>query len=331
MPDAPIGLEESTPPEAFQGMSPSKAVAPDSVSFHPSPRSQNPEVLQPHGLVPAERHVDLGAVELGPGVGDPRLGVHVGRAVPSGLRVDLVPTGEHGGLGAHGRPVDPRRRVRHPRATSSAASTMAAAPSEDGQASRYRSGIPQHHRVLDHLHVDVGQVQVGVRVPHGVLAVLDRHHPPDVVGGSRPAHVGPDVRGEVAAGPGQQRGGEGLGHRQRPHGVRVRLLFVGDGQHPLVDARLAPGGRPRWRSTRRRSRRCGPGTSACPPPRGRAPGRSPASCCPRTCRGPCRSPRRRCPTSPGRRRPGPSWPPRVPDRRWTRRPAWPCGGSGPLR
>ena len=42
MPEAPMGLEDSTPPEAFHGMSPSKAVAPDSVSFHPSPRSQKP-------------------------------------------------------------------------------------------------------------------------------------------------------------------------------------------------------------------------------------------------------------------------------------------------
>ena len=42
MPDAPIGLDDSTPPEVFHGMSPSKAVAPDSVSFHPSPSSQKP-------------------------------------------------------------------------------------------------------------------------------------------------------------------------------------------------------------------------------------------------------------------------------------------------
>ena len=33
MPEAPIGLEESTPPEVFHGMSPSKAVAPDSVTY----------------------------------------------------------------------------------------------------------------------------------------------------------------------------------------------------------------------------------------------------------------------------------------------------------
>ena len=78
---------------------------------------------------------------------------------------------------------------------------------------------------------------MGIGVAHGVQSVLHRHHPADVLGGTRTAHVGPDVRGEVAAGPGQQRGGEGLGHRQGPHGVGVGLLLVGHGQHPLVDAR----------------------------------------------------------------------------------------------
>src|SRR6195256_6505338 len=42
MPDAPIGFDESTPPEGFQGMSPSNAVAPASVSFQPSPSAQKP-------------------------------------------------------------------------------------------------------------------------------------------------------------------------------------------------------------------------------------------------------------------------------------------------
>src|SRR5436190_4061647 len=42
MPDAPIGFDDSTPPDGFQGMSPSGAVAPASVSFHPSPSAQNP-------------------------------------------------------------------------------------------------------------------------------------------------------------------------------------------------------------------------------------------------------------------------------------------------
>ena len=43
MPEAPMGLVDSTPPEQFQGMSPpSRAVAPASVSFHPSPSGQKP-------------------------------------------------------------------------------------------------------------------------------------------------------------------------------------------------------------------------------------------------------------------------------------------------
>ena len=42
MPDAPIGFDDSTPPDGFHGMSPSGAVAPASVSFQPSPSAQNP-------------------------------------------------------------------------------------------------------------------------------------------------------------------------------------------------------------------------------------------------------------------------------------------------
>ena len=42
MPDAPIGFDDSTPPDMFHGMSPSGPVAPASVSFQPSPSAQNP-------------------------------------------------------------------------------------------------------------------------------------------------------------------------------------------------------------------------------------------------------------------------------------------------
>src|SRR6478672_2603953 len=42
MPDAPIGFDDNTPPDIFQGMSPSGPVAPDSVSFQPSPSAQKP-------------------------------------------------------------------------------------------------------------------------------------------------------------------------------------------------------------------------------------------------------------------------------------------------
>ena len=60
-----MGLDDSTPPEQFHGMSPSRAVAPASVSFQPSPSVGEAQVLQPHRLVPAEGHVDLGHVDLG--------------------------------------------------------------------------------------------------------------------------------------------------------------------------------------------------------------------------------------------------------------------------
>ena len=42
MPDAPIGFDESTPPEQLTGMSPSIEVAPLSVIFQPSPISAKP-------------------------------------------------------------------------------------------------------------------------------------------------------------------------------------------------------------------------------------------------------------------------------------------------
>src|SRR6185437_7660491 len=59
------------------------------------------QVLQPHRLVPAERDVDLGAVEVLPGVGDAGLPVDVGGALPAGPRVDLVAAGEHRRLRPH--------------------------------------------------------------------------------------------------------------------------------------------------------------------------------------------------------------------------------------
>lgn len=37
-----MGLVESTPPEGFTGRSPSSSVAPDSVSFQPSPSAAKP-------------------------------------------------------------------------------------------------------------------------------------------------------------------------------------------------------------------------------------------------------------------------------------------------
>ena len=42
MPEAPIGLDDSTPPDALTGSFPPIAVSPASVSFQPSPSAANP-------------------------------------------------------------------------------------------------------------------------------------------------------------------------------------------------------------------------------------------------------------------------------------------------
>ena len=73
IPEAPIGLDDSTPPDGFHGMSPSGAVAPFFGELPALAFRAEPEVLEPHRLVPRERHVDLGAVEVVPWVRDARL------------------------------------------------------------------------------------------------------------------------------------------------------------------------------------------------------------------------------------------------------------------
>src|SRR6266700_1589798 len=134
-PDAPIGLADSTPPEGFHGMSPSSAVAPDSVSFQPAPSAQNPRFSSHMGsyqlngtytsaasssrrgsLIPACRYTSA-AQSL------PACGFTVSRPAKKigSLRI-AVPCTQAGGCGAA--------------AALSLASTIAHAPSEDGQASR---------------------------------------------------------------------------------------------------------------------------------------------------------------------------------------------------
>src|SRR4029079_9791243 len=44
MPEAPIGLDDSTPPEALNGIRPVIAVSPASVSFQPSPSGAKPRL-----------------------------------------------------------------------------------------------------------------------------------------------------------------------------------------------------------------------------------------------------------------------------------------------
>ena len=60
------------------------------------------------------------------------------------------------------------------------------------------------------------------------------------------------MRGEVAAGAGEQRRLERHRHRERPRGVALGLLLEGDGEHALVHAGLRRGWRRRSRSSRRR-------------------------------------------------------------------------------
>src|SRR6478735_9516932 len=44
MPDAPIGFDDSTPPDGLNGMRPPMAVSPASVSFQPSPSGAKPRL-----------------------------------------------------------------------------------------------------------------------------------------------------------------------------------------------------------------------------------------------------------------------------------------------
>ena len=85
-----------------------------------------------------------------------------------------------------------------------------------------------------------GKLQVGVGILEGVEAVLDRHQPADVLGGAGLLDVGPDPRGEGAAGADAAAAPAG----QAPLGVALGLLLPGHGQHPLVDAELI-----RWLAT----------------------------------------------------------------------------------
>ena len=63
-PDAPIGFDESTPPDMFTGNDAAeRGVAP--LDHLPALAGLGDVVaLEPHRLVPAERHVELGAVDL---------------------------------------------------------------------------------------------------------------------------------------------------------------------------------------------------------------------------------------------------------------------------
>ena len=118
------------------------------------------------------------------------------------------------------------------------------------------------------------------------------------VGRAGAADVGAHVRREVAARAGVHRHDERHRHRQRPHRVGLRLLLEGHRQHPLVHAGLHEARPPRWRSSRRPSRRCARAAAACRRRRAPRRGRARASSRPRTGRAPCRRRPRRCRRSP---------------------------------
>ncbi len=76
------------------------------------PYRREAEVLQPHRLVPAERHVHLCAVQVLARIGDAGLLVHIRRAVATGLRIDLITAGENGRLRTHRAAANPGRWFR---------------------------------------------------------------------------------------------------------------------------------------------------------------------------------------------------------------------------
>src|SRR3954463_6068264 len=140
MPEAPIGLVDSTPPDMLTGRSPSSSVTPASVSFQPSPSSAKPRFSSHMGsyqengtyispasmsrrgsAIPACRYTS--AAQSLPACGDtaslPAKSVGPLRGAP--------PRTQAGGPGARAAPA---RSV----------STMAQAPSEEGQVSEYRIG-----------------------------------------------------------------------------------------------------------------------------------------------------------------------------------------------
>src|SRR5690606_21218294 len=136
----PIGLDDSTPPAGFHGMSPSIAVAPASVSFQPSFSPQNPRFsshigsYQANGTYTSPQSSSL----RGPGMPACRHASPAPSLPPCGLTLSRpanmigsdrigVPCTHAGGFGAF-------------LAAPSEARTMAHAPPDDGHVSRYRIG-----------------------------------------------------------------------------------------------------------------------------------------------------------------------------------------------
>ena len=72
MPDAPIGLAQSPPPEALIGRVPPGAVSPAPAKFPPAPTAMPPDLPSPTGAADAHRPLD-GVVEARDQLGERRL------------------------------------------------------------------------------------------------------------------------------------------------------------------------------------------------------------------------------------------------------------------
>ena len=137
MPDAPIGFVQSTPPDGLIGRCAAELLIAAIDDLPAVALGGEAEVLEPHRLEPRERHVDLGGLDVVPGILDAGL-------VVDGLRADLAGASARPGRGP--APTWLRRTTRPPLihagfrgpffACSSFETTSAIAPSDDGQVSR---------------------------------------------------------------------------------------------------------------------------------------------------------------------------------------------------
>ena len=196
------------------------------------------EVLQPHRLVPGERHVHLHHIYVVERVVDARLLVDVGGALAAGPRVHFVAAGHAERLASHCRSEHPGRRRRRRIGGPLGREHHGARAVGRRAALEVPDRIPQHHRAPDHLVVDPLDVQVRVRVLQCRHAVLHRDLDPDVLRRAGAADVLADGGREVAAGARDERRLERDLRRERPHRVRLRLFLERHGEDAVVDPGL---------------------------------------------------------------------------------------------
>src|SRR4051794_21568422 len=135
MPEAPIGFDESTPPEQLTGSLPSIAVSPDSVSRQPPPFGSAKPSDSSHIGSNHENGTEISAASIS----------SIGLVMPACFQSAAAAAREAGGVTWSRSAADvASERITvpwiqagfgEPEATSSAAMTRAQAPSEDGQVS----------------------------------------------------------------------------------------------------------------------------------------------------------------------------------------------------